>query len=115
MRRRDFITLLGGAAAWPPVAHAQQDRQVHRIAVLTRYAETDRVIQVLLGAMRDGLAKQGWIEGRNVRFDIRFSDDDPDRLRAHAEELVRLGPDVIVVGSLQATRALLQRTRTIPI
>ena len=65
--------------------------------------------------MREGLAKLGWIEGRNVRFDLRFSADDPDRLRAHADELVRLAPDVIVVVSGPATQALLQRTRTIPI
>src|SRR5258708_36792301 len=65
--------------------------------------------------MREGLAKLGWLEGRNVRFDLRFSDGDPDRLRAHADELVRLAPDVIVVSAGPTTQALLQRTRTIPI
>jgi putative ABC transport system substrate-binding protein len=116
MRRREFITLLGGAAAaWPLAAGAQQDGRVRRIGILSGRDEADPVTQVQQGALREGLAKLGWIEGRNVRFDLRFSADDPDRLRAHADELVRLAPDVIAVGSLPATRALLQRTRTIPI
>jgi putative ABC transport system substrate-binding protein len=116
MRRRDFITVLGSAAmTWPPDAHAQQDRRVRRIGVLDRGDEADRRTQTQHGVMREGLAKLGWIEGRNVRFDGRFAGDDPDRLHAHADDLVRLGPDVIAVVSLPATRALLQRTQTIPI
>jgi putative ABC transport system substrate-binding protein len=116
MRRREFITLLGSAAeAWPLAARAQQDGRVRRVGILERGEETDRYIQAQKAALREGLAKLGWIEGRNVRFELRFSADDPARLRANADELVRLGPDVIAVASLQATRALLQRTRTIPI
>jgi putative ABC transport system substrate-binding protein len=115
MRRREFITLLGGAAAWPLAARAQQAERVRRIGILTRGAETDRVVQAQLGALREELAKLGWIEGRNTRFEIRLSDDDPDRLRAHADELVRLAPDVIAAGSRPATLAVLQQTRTIPI
>src|SRR5262245_31839215 len=116
MRRRGFITLLACAAAtWPFAARAQQDGRLRRIAILTRGVETERVVQALLGALRDGLAKRGWIEGRNLRLDVRLSDDDPDLLRAHADELVRLAPDVIVSGSLPATRSVLQQTRTIPV
>ena len=117
MRRREFITLLasGAAATWPLDARAQQDGRVRRIGILTRGVETDRVLQAQLGALREVLAKLGWIEGRNARFDLRLSDDDPDRLRAHADELVRLAPDIVVAGSLPATQLVLQRTRTIPI
>jgi len=115
MRRREFISGLGGAAAWPVLARAQQGERVRQIGILVRGVETDRVVRAQLGVVREALAKLGWIEGRNVRFDLLYAADDPDRLRAHADELVRLAPDVIAVGSLPATRALLQRTRTIPI
>jgi putative tryptophan/tyrosine transport system substrate-binding protein len=116
MRRREFITLAGATAAmWPLAARAQQDGRVRRIGILGVGAETDRDVQVRWGSMREGLAKLGWIEGRNVRIDHRYSADDPVRLRANADELVRLAPDVIAVGGSAATRALLQRTRTIPI
>jgi putative tryptophan/tyrosine transport system substrate-binding protein len=115
MQRRGFITLLGGAAAWPIAAKAQQGERVRRIGILERGVATDRSVQVRQGAMREGLAKLGWIEGRNVRFDLRYSADDPDLLRAHADELVRLAPDVIGANSAAVARALLQRTRTIPI
>ena len=110
--RRSFITFLASAAAWPLAARAQQMR---RIGILQRGDGNDPVVQVQLDALREELAKLGWFDGRNVRFDHRFSADDPDRLRAHADELVRLAPDVIVASSRPATRALLQRTLTIPI
>jgi len=109
MRRRAFIAGLCGATAWPFVARAQQDGRMRRIGILLRGDPTDRILH------GDWLEKLGWIEGRNVRFGRRFSADDPDRLRALADELVRLAPDVIVVVSLPATRLVLQRTRTIPI
>src|SRR6266700_6230180 len=119
MKRREFITLLGSAAApsllWPLAARAQQDGRLRRIGIMTRGDEADGLIQAQQGALREGLAKLGWIEGRNVRFDLRLSADDPDRLRAHADELVGLAPDVMVAGSVPVTRALLQRNRTIPI
>jgi putative tryptophan/tyrosine transport system substrate-binding protein len=116
MRRRDFIKVIGGvAAAWPLAARGQQDERLRRIGTLERGDETERAVQARRGAMREGLAKLGWIEGRNVQFDIRYSADDPDRLRANADELIRLAPDVIAVNSWVTTRALLQRTQTIPI
>jgi putative ABC transport system substrate-binding protein len=116
MRRREFIALLGGAGAIAPfAAHAQQDGRLRRIGILERGDGNDPVVQSRQGALREELAKLGWFEGRNVRFDPRFSTDDPDRLRVHADELVRLAPDVIVAPSRPATRALQQRTLTIPI
>jgi putative ABC transport system substrate-binding protein len=116
MRRRDFITLLGGTAAtWPLAARAQQGGPVRRIGILERDVATDPVVQARHGALREELAKLGWIEGRNVRFESRHSANDPERLRAHADELVGLAPDIITVGSLPATRLVLQRTRTIPV
>jgi putative tryptophan/tyrosine transport system substrate-binding protein len=119
MKRRSFIAGLGGAAAtsalWPVAAHAQQGERVRQIGILDIGDEADRAIQARWVATRDGLAKLGWIEGRNARFDIRFAADDPDRMRAHADALVRLAPDVIAVASAPVTQALLQRTRTIPI
>jgi ABC-type uncharacterized transport system substrate-binding protein len=117
MSRRAFIILLGGAVAtaWPFDTRAQQDGRVSRIGILARGAESDPYFQAQLHATRKGLATLGWIEGRNLRLDIRYSDDDPGRLRAHADELIALAPDVITVGSMPATRLVIQRTRTIPI
>jgi len=82
---------------------------------LTRGVETVRAVQAQLAAVREGLAQRGWTEGRNVRFDSRLYDDDPQTLRSHAQELVRLAPDCIVAGSQPSILALLQETRTIPI
>jgi putative ABC transport system substrate-binding protein len=115
MRRREFIAGLGGAVALPLVAQAQQAEKMRRIGILDVAIETDRLAQTLHEVMREELAKLGWIEGRSVRFDLRFSAGDPDRMRAHADELVRHAPDVIAATSLAATRTLLQRTPTIPI
>jgi ABC-type uncharacterized transport system substrate-binding protein len=114
--RREFIMLLGSAAAaWPLDVRAQQAERVRRIGVLWRGDVTEGFVQVLQGALLEGLAKLGWIEGRNVRFDLRYSADDADLIRKHADELVGLGPDVIATSSHPVTRAVLQRTRTIPI
>jgi putative tryptophan/tyrosine transport system substrate-binding protein len=115
MRRREFIGILGSTAAWPFAAHAQQDGRMRRIGIFKRGAEADHLIQEQWRALLEGLAKLGWIEGRNVRFEVRVVAEDPDRVRMHAEELVRSAPDVIAVGSLVTTRALLEWTRTIPI
>jgi putative ABC transport system substrate-binding protein len=116
MQRRQFITLLGGAAAaWPLAARAQQDGRMRRIGCLIRGAENDRSLQVDVGALREGLAKLSWIEGRNLRFDLRFGADDLDRIRSYATELVSLAPDVIVTSGGAATRAVQRQTQTIPI
>jgi len=88
---------------------------MRRIGILERGPEADRLIQAQRRALLEGLAKLGWIEGRNARFEVRVVAEEPDRVRTHAEELVGLAPDVIAVGSLVTTRALLERTRTIPI
>ena len=115
MRRREFIGILASMAAWPFAAHAQQDGRMRRIGIFKRGAEADHLVQEQWRALLEGLAKLGWIEGRNVRFEVRVVAEDPDRVRMHAEELVRSAPDVIAVGSLVTTRALLEWTRTIPI
>jgi putative tryptophan/tyrosine transport system substrate-binding protein len=117
MRRRDFITGLSSmaAVASPLTTLAQQDGRVRRVALLDIQDEADPVVQTRWAVLREALAKLGWIEGRNVRFEVRFSDGDLERTRAHADELVRLAPDLIAVVSGPAARVLLQRTRTIPI
>src|SRR5262245_10704473 len=115
MRRREFIGILASTAAWPFAAHGQQDVRMRRIGIFKRGAEADRLVQEQWRALLEGLAKLGWIEGRNVRFEVRVVAEDPDRVRIHAEELVRSAPDVMAVSSLVTTRALLEWTRTIPI
>jgi putative ABC transport system substrate-binding protein len=115
MRRRDFITLLGGAAAAWPLAASAQDERMRRIAILHGAAENDRDQQASLSAFREGLAALGWIEGRNLRTETRFGVGDPDRIRAFAAELVGFAPDVIFAVGGAPTSALEQQTRTIPI
>ena len=110
MKRRDFITLLGGVAAWPLAARAQQEEKVRRIGVLAGTIEP-----TWLAALRDGLAKLGWIEGHNLRIDLRFTLGDPARMRADAVELVSLAPDVIVTTNRPGTAAVQEQTKTIPI
>jgi ABC-type uncharacterized transport system substrate-binding protein len=109
MKRRDFITLLGGAAAWPLAARAQQDGRVPLLGWLDAYDDRMRT------ALHEALAKLGWIEGRNLKIDRRFGAAEADRLRNSAVELVSLAPDVIVAGGAAPTRALQQATQTIPI
>ncbi len=116
MRRREFITLLGGAAAaWPLVARAQQPDRMRLIGVLMAYAENDRAAQPWLAAFRGTLAKLGWMEGGNLRIELRWSAADPDRTRTFAKELVDLRPDVIFGQSTPAIGVLARETRTIPI
>jgi putative ABC transport system substrate-binding protein len=115
VRRRELITLLGGAAAaWPFAARAQQDGRVPLIGWLDAYDESD-TSQSMRTALREALAKLGWIEGHNLKIDRRFGAADANRLRASAVELVSLAPDVIVAGGAAPTRALQQATQTIPI
>src|SRR5262245_24198522 len=114
MRRREFIMLLAGMA-WPLAAPAQPDGRVRRIGVLLFRAESDPEYQAWLAALRQKLEELGWIEGRNLRLDVRFGAADFVRMRGIAQELVGLAPDVIVVSSSAGTRALQEQTQTIPI
>jgi ABC-type uncharacterized transport system substrate-binding protein len=116
MKRREFITLLGGAAAWPLAAGAQQAERMRRIGVLVASAADDSEFQARMAAFLQGLAQLGWSDGRNVQIDIRWATTSADDLRRHAAELAALAPDVLVAASGTATVApLLQATRTVPI
>jgi ABC-type uncharacterized transport system substrate-binding protein len=115
MRRRDLITLLGGAAAaWPLAARAQQGGRVRRIGVLFGAAEGESS-RLATTALRDGLGKLGWIEGRNLHLEFRYGGADAVRNHAAAEELLKSGPDLMVTFAGIATSAVYQQTRTIPI
>jgi putative tryptophan/tyrosine transport system substrate-binding protein len=115
MRRREFIILLGSAAAaWPLAGRAQPER-MRRIGVLIGGSTEINREHPFVAALRKGLAELGWVETRNLLIELRGGDGDLDRMRAFAEELVDLGCEVIVVNSAPATRALQRRTRTIPI
>jgi putative ABC transport system substrate-binding protein len=115
VKRRQFITFLGGAAAWPLAARAQQLDVVRRIGVLTGFAESDREGQAFVAAFREGLQKLGWVEGRNIRIDYRWAALDTDLMQRFAKELVALQPDLILTQSTPAAAAMLQQTHTIPI
>jgi putative tryptophan/tyrosine transport system substrate-binding protein len=116
MRRREFITLLGGAAVgWPLAARAQQSEPMRRIGVLMPVAAGDPAAQARLVAFVQGLQEQGWTVGRNVQLDIRWAAGEPELFRRYAAELVELAPDVILGAVTTSVRALLEVTRTIPI
>jgi ABC-type uncharacterized transport system substrate-binding protein len=116
MRRREFITLLGGAAAtWPLAARAQQPYRMRRVGALMGFAESDREGQIFIAAFREGLHNLGWTEGRNIRFDTRWAALDAESVQRFAKELVALQPDLILSHVTPTTVALLQQTRTIPI
>jgi putative ABC transport system substrate-binding protein len=115
MKRRDFITLLGSAAAWPLAARAQQGDRVRRIGVLMPLDENDPVEKTFVSAFTQALSDLGWTDGRNVRMELRWGGVDNNRIRALAQELVGVQPDIIVANSTPATVALQQETRTIPI
>jgi len=116
MRRREFITLLGGAAvAWPLAARAQQAEPVRRIGVLMGLAESDPEARSLTSITRHRLGELGWSDGRNIRIEDRWTAGDNNRLRAYAAELAQLKPDVIVCEGTPVVAALQQATRTIPI
>jgi putative ABC transport system substrate-binding protein len=115
MHRRGFITILGGAAAaWPLAARAEKDG-VRRVGVIMGFAENDEVWQAYLASFRQGLQELGWTDGRNIRFDYRFTGDSEERMRAMAEEVVGLTPDVIFVSTNSVVSATLKATRSIPI
>jgi putative ABC transport system substrate-binding protein len=116
MLRREFITLLGGiAVAWPLVARAHQGNRVRRIGMLMPFDENDPVAKTYVSAFTQALADLGWTDGRNVRMDLRWGRGDANRIRALAEELVGLQPDIILTGGTPATVAVQRETRTIPI
>jgi putative tryptophan/tyrosine transport system substrate-binding protein len=113
--RRDFLAGLGGAVAWPLAARAQQGDRVRRIGVLLAYDENDPAAKPPRSTFVQALAGLGWIAGRNVRFDLRSAGTDANRIRALAQELVGLQPDIILAGGSPAIVALQRETRTIPI
>ena len=116
MRRREFITLLGGTAvAWPVAARAQQPERMRRIGVLSAFADDDPDMQAWLPAFRQGLERLGWSEGRNVRIDTRFARGNVDQHQALAKELVALQPDVIVAQTTPVVTALQRESRALPI
>jgi putative tryptophan/tyrosine transport system substrate-binding protein len=116
MRRREFITLLGGAtAAWPLAARAQQPDRVRRVAVLMGYSEADLEAKELLREFKKGLSELGWIEGRNLLMVVRWAPGRTDLMRTFAKELVGLQPDVILADSTPVTAALKHETFRIPI
>jgi putative ABC transport system substrate-binding protein len=117
LKRREFITLVGGAAVtWPLAARAQQPGGIRRIGVLMGYPESDSEAQTKIAAFRDGLQKLGWTEGRNTRIDTRWATPaDAELMKRFTKELVALQPDLILSSTTPTTAALLQQTRTIPI
>jgi ABC-type uncharacterized transport system substrate-binding protein len=116
MKRREFITLLGGAAAaWPLAARAQQPEPMRRIGVFMSLAADDKQAQARLAAFLQGLQELGWTDGRNLRIDIRWGAGDAERNRRHAAELVALAPDVILASGGSVVGILLQATSTVPI
>jgi putative tryptophan/tyrosine transport system substrate-binding protein len=114
MRRREFIMLLGGAAAWPLSAPAQQQGRVRRIGIVMPYAKGDSEYEARVGAFKQELAKLGWTEGGNVAFDEHWTTDNMDRVRAEAAGLVASNPDVIVTTGGRIVPVFMQLTRSIP-
>jgi len=115
MKRREFIAFIGGGAAWPLAAGAQQGDRVRRIGVLMGGNENDPVAKTWVSAFTQALAGLGWTESRNVRMEVRWAGGNVDRLRMFAKELVDLQPEAILATSTPSTAALQQATRTIPI
>jgi ABC transporter substrate binding protein len=115
MKRREFITLLGGAVAWPLAARAQQGERMRRVGLLPGYAEGDVEGQASVAAFQERLQELGWTKGRNIRIDIRWTGGDPDKARTFAKELVNASPDLIVPTSNLVTAILQKETSTIPI
>jgi putative ABC transport system substrate-binding protein len=116
MRRRDFIKgTVGSAAVWPLTARAQQSNEIKRIGVLMPYAQDDPETSLRFTALREGLLKLGWVEGRNVRFEQRWSGSDAEAISKFAREIVDSRPDVILTDTTPMTAAVLHETRTIPV
>jgi putative ABC transport system substrate-binding protein len=115
MKRREFIAGLGGVAAWPVVARAQQDGRMRRVGWLIDRDENDAQVQVSRTTLREALAKLGWSEGRNLRIEARYGARDANHIRDAAAELVGISPEVILTNGSAATQELQRRTQTIPI
>jgi putative tryptophan/tyrosine transport system substrate-binding protein len=115
MRRREFITLFGGAAVWPQAARSQQGERVRRVAILNPATANDAVWQARIGAFQQELALLGWSIGRNIRIDIRWATTDAAEIRKQIAELVALAPDVILAAGDSTVPPLMQATRTVPI
>jgi len=115
MRRREFFTLLGGAAAWPLAARAQQRERMRRIGVLMNSTATDAVWQSYFAAFAQGLRQLGWIEGQNLRIDTRWSAGDAALARIYAAQLIGLTPEVILASSTTNLTAIRQATNTVPV
>src|SRR6478736_10505211 len=112
MKRRNFITLVGGTAAWPLMARAQQAGGMRRIGVLMAYAESDPEGQALVAAFREGLQTLGWTESRNIRIDTHWATADVELMQRFAREIVELRPDLILTQNTPTTAAMLQQTRS---
>src|SRR4051812_11821068 len=116
MKRREFITLIGGVAiANPLVARAQQSNQIRRVSVLMAYGESDPEAKALLAEFTQGLSALGWTDGRNLRLDVRWAPGNPDAMGTYAKELVALKPDVILANTTPVAAAFQRETQTIPI
>src|SRR5215510_7069250 len=114
MRRREFITILGGAAAWPLTARAQQSERMRRIGVLMHTAADDADGQTRLAAFLQGLQQTGWAVG-SVHIDTRWAFANSDRFRSHAVDLLALGPDVVLASTSQSVAAFQKATSAVPI
>src|SRR5215472_18996413 len=115
MRRREFMSILGSAAAWPVAARAQQSQPMRRIGVLMNRAASDPEGQARLAALQQGLEQAGWSIGRNVQIDLRWGEDDLDLEAKYAAELVALAPDLIFASGTLSVAAVKRLSRTIPI
>ena len=115
MQRRQFISFVGATAAWPAVSYAQRNDRVRRVGVIMGFSADDAVWQAYLANFRRALQDLGWTEGRNLRFDYRFTGESEERMRSMAEEIVALAPDVILVATNSVVSATLKATRSIPI
>jgi putative tryptophan/tyrosine transport system substrate-binding protein len=114
MKRREFITLLGSAVAWPLVARAQQSERMRRVGILIPFAESDAEVQIRVRAFREELQRLGWTEGNNLQFDERWTTDNMERVRANAASLLELKPDVVVATGGRVIPILKQMTRSVP-
>src|SRR5215469_6854185 len=116
MRRRNFITLLGGvAAAWPLGGHAQQGDRMRRLGILMAGEESDPHYQADVAVFREGLQKLGWVDGQNIRIEVRWAGFNAETMGRYAKELIALQPDLILSNDTPTTATLLQQTRSVPI